>query len=187
MFLCICYNFSEVQLFFYSVRYITWKFSTTSPGNENLFKSLRKVGKIACFNEIKENTFNFFRCQATRFSQYDRTDKRNKEPWRFGNKRKSSTPLHDSESIEESITIPPPKYTPPATASEQVAVDSIYPVESRSPKSLKRCSSTSKQHNTRNKLDTDNRMEDTEEDRVLLIKVPRGEFSMFLTKHTSDI
>ena len=124
----------------------------------------------------QKNTFNFFRCQATRFSQYDRSDKRNKEPWRFGCKRKSTAPLHDSESIEESITIPPPKYTPPSSASEQVAVDSSYPVESRSPKSLKRSSSTSNQHNIRNKIEMDNRTEDTEEDRVLLIKVPRGEF-----------
>ena len=179
MFLCICYNSSEVQLFFCSDRCITWKFSTTSPGNENLLRYFRALGKMPFyykFYEHKENKFNLFRYQATRFSQYNRSDKRNKEPWRFGCKRKSTAPLYDSESIGESITIPPPKYTPPVTASEEVAVDSSYQVQSRSPKSLKRSSSISKQHNIKNKIDTDNLTDDTEEDRILHIKVPRGEF-----------
>ena len=46
MFLCICYNSSEVQLFFCSDRCITWKFSTTSPGNENLLRYFRAVEKM---------------------------------------------------------------------------------------------------------------------------------------------
>ena len=41
-----CYNSSEVQLFFCSVRFITWKFSTTSPGNENLFKYFKVLEKF---------------------------------------------------------------------------------------------------------------------------------------------
>ena len=170
-----CYNSSEVQLFFCSVRFITWKFSTTSPGNENLFKYFKVVEKFV-FSEFQKNKFNFFHCQASRFTQSNRSEKRNKEPWRFGCKRKSTAPLYDTESIEKSITIPPPKYTPPVTASEEVAVDSSYHVESRSPKSLKRSSSTSNQHNIRNKIEMDNRTEDTEEDKILFIKVPRGKF-----------
>ena len=112
--------------------------------------------------------------QDTRTNQIDRTDNRSKDLWRFGCKRKSSAPFYESEGAGEEITIPPPKYTPPASTSKEVALGSSFSVDSRSPKSLKRSQSTTKQHNSKSKIDAQNIVSDTEDDRPIHITVPKG-------------
>ena len=80
--------------------------------------------------------------------------------------------MYESESVDESITVAPPKYTPPASASEEVAIGSNYSMESRSPKSLRTSKSISREHNFKHKVDTVEQTEDVE-DQKLAIKLPR--------------
>ena len=87
--------------------------------------------------------------------------------------------MYESEGVGEALTVPPPKYTPPASTSKEVAVGQNYSVESRSPKSLKRCQSTTKQKNIKSKIDTHDQVDDAEEDRQIHITVPKGKNKEF--------
>ena len=141
-----------------------------------LWNCLLKNILFQCYHQ-KHNfvIFDFFQDSRGRSRDRFTSGSSNKDSWRFAIKRKINAPVFDTEegATGSATLTPPPKYTPPEKASQEVASTSIFhaaspeqpsPSASRSPKEpYSKCD-----------LQTLHHQQDENKYKNISIKVPRG-------------
>ena len=94
---------------------------------------------------------------------------------RFGIKRKSTDPIYEKGKGQgESSFISPPKYTPPASTSQEIASESIFRVGSRKSTFMKKDQPT-KDYDSISSKPSPSQTQDEDTERHIVTRVPIGE------------